>query len=107
MNVSDHLINVIIGNIRRFVWLVVSALVNRNHVIIFAELFQLIAPAEPELGKAVNEENQRLRRIAFLNVMNFDALLRSSFYVESVKYQNSSATHIDSHKSVLAKLVTR
>ena len=58
-HILDQHARLVLLHLRRAVGKVVAAQVGRNREMIAAEMFQLLFPAVPELGKAVQKQDQR------------------------------------------------
>lgn len=74
INIGGHVAYVIIGDIFRLIRLAVSTLVDGNGPKVFAEFLNLMSPAVPKFGKAVDEDNEGLFRVAFFDVVKLNAL---------------------------------
>lgn len=73
-NIFDHVIDAISGLLCRLIRLSVATLVDSDCIVILAELFQLESPTEPELGKAMHENDEFILGVTFGYIMQIDAL---------------------------------
>lgn len=73
-NIFDHVIDAISGLVCRFIGFSVATLVDSDCIVILTKLFELESPTEPELGKAMHENDELVLGVTFGYVMQINAL---------------------------------
>lgn len=68
-NIFNHVIDAISGLLCRLIRLSVATLVDSDCIVILAELFELESPTEPELGKAMHENDELILWVTFGDVV--------------------------------------